>query len=190
MTDEVPIIAFETETDFEQWLVSNHADAKALWMKIAKKASPYSTIDYQQALTLALCYGWIDGVKNKLDENYFLQRFTPRRPKSKWSRINREKAEVLMAEGRMHTAGLNEVEQARADGRWDAAYESSSRITVPEDFQAMLDEHPQAQAFFDTLSSTNRYAILYRLSTVKKEETRQRNMAKFLAMLLAKETIY
>jgi uncharacterized protein YdeI (YjbR/CyaY-like superfamily) len=138
----------------------------------------------------ALCFGWIDGQRNKFDGDFFLQKFTPRRPRSIWSQVNREKVEALIAEGKMREAGFAEIEQAKADGRWDAAYASQKNMSVPEDFQMMLDQNPEAQAFFDTLNSTNRYAILFRITTAKKPETRQRRMEKFLAMLLAKETVY
>lgn len=187
---DLPIIPFATEADWEQWLEENHASAQGLWLKIAKKASGHASVSYAEALDVALCYGWIDGQKNKFDEQYYLQKFTPRRAKSIWSRINQEKVAALIAAGKMRAAGLQEIERAKADGRWEAAYESQSRITVPEDFQVLLDANPTAQAFFDQLNSTNRYAILFRITTAKKAETRQRRMEKFLAMLLAGEKIY
>jgi uncharacterized protein YdeI (YjbR/CyaY-like superfamily) len=129
-------------------------------------------------------------VRHALDDRYFLQRFTPRRPRSKWSRVNREKCEALIASGRMRPAGLEQVERARADGRWEAAYDSPGRITVPEDLQRELDARPQAKAFFASLSSQNRYAILYRLHDAKRPETRARRLAKFVAMLEAGETLH
>jgi uncharacterized protein YdeI (YjbR/CyaY-like superfamily) len=141
-------------------------------------------------LETALCFGWIDGRREALDERYFLQRFTPRRPRSKWSRINRDKCERLIAEGRMRSAGHAEVERARADGRWDAAYEGQKRMTVPDDLQRELDSRPGAKAFFAELGSQNRYAILYRLQDAKKPETRARRLAKFVEMLEAGETVY
>jgi uncharacterized protein YdeI (YjbR/CyaY-like superfamily) len=142
------------------------------------------------APTSALCFGWIDGRREALDERYFLQRFTPRRSRSKWSRINREKAERLIADGRMRAAGLGEVQRARADGRWDTAYEGQRSSTVPEDLQRELDERPTAMAFFAELSSQNRYAIVFRLADAKKPETRARRLAKFVAMLEAGQTIH
>jgi uncharacterized protein YdeI (YjbR/CyaY-like superfamily) len=141
-------------------------------------------------LESALCFGWIDGRREPLDERRFLQRFTPRRPRSKWSRINREKAERLIAEGRMRPAGHAEVERARADGRWEAAYEGQKRIAVPDDLRRELDARPEAKAFFAELSSQNRYAILYRLQDAKRPETRAQRLSKFVAMLEAGETIY
>jgi uncharacterized protein YdeI (YjbR/CyaY-like superfamily) len=141
-------------------------------------------------LSSALCFGWIDGRRQALDELFFLQRFTPRRSRSRWSRINRETAERLIADGRMRPAGLAEVRRAQADGRWEAAYDGQRRITVPDDLQRELDVRPKAKAFFAELSSQNRYAILYRLQDAKKPDTRARRLAKFVAMLEAGETIY
>ena len=187
---ELPIILFETEADWEQWLEDQHTNALGIWMKLAKKDSGHRSISYQQALTIALCFGWIDGQKNKFDEQFWLQKFTPRRPKSNWSRINREKAEDLIAQGRMRETGLKEVQAAKVDGRWDSAYESQSRITVPQDFQAALDQNPEAQVFFAQLNSANRYAILYRITTAKKAETRQKRIAKYIAMLNTHETLH
>jgi uncharacterized protein YdeI (YjbR/CyaY-like superfamily) len=190
MMSELPTISFETEAAWTEWLESNHVSSRGVWLKIAKKGSDYTTITYHQALDIALWFGWIDGQRNKFDDQFFLQKFTPRRPKSSWSRINREKVEAFTAEGKMREAGLKEVDAARADGRWDSAYESQSRMTVPEDFQAALDDNPEAQAFFSQLNGTNRYAILYSITTAKKPETRQRRIEKFIAMLNAKEKIY
>lgn len=187
---ELPVIPFETEADWENWLEAQHTTSSGIWMKIARKDSGHTSISYQQALTIALCFGWIDGQKGKFDEQFWLQKFTPRRPKSGWSRINREKAEDLIGQGRMREAGLKEVDAAKADGRWEQAYESQSRITVPEDFQRELDKNPEAQAFFDQLNSANRYAILYRITTAKRAETRQKRIVKFIAMLNANEKLY
>lgn len=185
-----PILFFESESAWEQWLEANHAASQGVWLKIAKKDSGHASVTYAEALNVALCFGWIDGQKNKFDERFWLQKFTPRRARSPWSRINREKAADLIAQGRMREAGLREIERAKDDGRWDAAYESQSRITVPEDFQALLAANPAAQAFFDQLDSANRFAILYRIASAKKEETRQKRMEQFLAMLLAGEKIH
>lgn len=159
-------------------------------MKIAKKESGQASVSYQEALDVALCFGWIDGQKGKFDEQFWLQKFTPRRKKSAWSRINREKIEVLIAQGKMREAGLREVEAAKADGRWERAYASQRMMTIPEDFQKALDEHPEAQAFFAQLNSANRYAFLYRITTAKKSETRQKRIETFIAMLSAKKKLH
>jgi uncharacterized protein YdeI (YjbR/CyaY-like superfamily) len=148
------------------------------------------SVSYAEALESALCYGWIDGQKAALDERYWLQKFTPRRPKSIWSKANCEKAEALIAAGRMQPAGLRQVEQAKADGRWDQAYASQSKNEVPEDFQSELDKNPEAKEFFGTLNSVNRYAILFRVQTAKRAETRAARIRKFVEMLSRHETIY
>jgi uncharacterized protein YdeI (YjbR/CyaY-like superfamily) len=183
-------IAFATAADWEAWLEANHAVSDGLWVKIAKKRTGIDSVRYPEVLDTALCFGWIDALRRPLDESWFLQRFTPRRARSRWSRINREKVERLTAAGRMRPAGLAEVERARADGRWEAAYAGQKTITVPEDLQRELDARPEAKAFFAGLSSQNRYAILYRLQDAKKPETRERRLAQFVAMLEAGETIY
>jgi uncharacterized protein YdeI (YjbR/CyaY-like superfamily) len=185
-----PTIHFETREAFEAWLSAHHSDQDGLWLKVAKRASGLPTVTHAEALELALCHGWIDGQRKALDDEYFLQRFTPRRARSRWSKINREKVETLTAEGRMHEAGLREVDRAKADGRWDAAYESQANIGVPDDLQRELDRDPKAQAFFDSLSSQNRYAILYRLHDAKRPETRERRLAQFVAMLKKGETVH
>jgi uncharacterized protein YdeI (YjbR/CyaY-like superfamily) len=188
--DGLPKLPFASAAEWEKWLEDNHTDSDGVWIKMAKKGSGIDSVRYPEVLESALCFGWIDGRREALDERYFLQRYTPRRPRSKWSRINREKAERLIAEGRMRPAGLAEVERAKADGRWEAAYESQRNISVPEDLQRELDAHPKAKAFFAELGSQNRYAILYRLQEAKRPETRARRLAKFVAMLEAGETIY
>jgi uncharacterized protein YdeI (YjbR/CyaY-like superfamily) len=187
--DDLPTIAFASGADWESWLEDNHR-SRGVWMKIAKKDSGITTVGQPEALEIALCFGWIDSRREALDKHYFLQRYSPRRPRGKWSQINREKAERLIAEGRMRPAGLAEVERAKADGRWDAAYAGQRRATVPDDLQRELDARPAAKAFFDTLSSQNRYAILFRLQDAKRPETRARRLARFVAMLEAGETIY
>jgi uncharacterized protein YdeI (YjbR/CyaY-like superfamily) len=189
MTD-LPIMLFETEQAWEQWLEENHATSQGLWLKIAKKDSGETSVFYQEALTAALCFGWIDGQKGALDDSFWLQKFTPRRSKSRWSKINREKAIVLIEQGRMREAGLREIERAKQDGRWDAAYESQRNTTIPNDFQQALDANPEAKAFFEQLKSVNRYAILYQLQDAKRAETRQRRIEKFIAMLNEKKTLY
>ena len=187
---ELSIIPFASPGDWEAWLAKHHATSDGLWLKISKKGSGISSVTYAEALDVALCYGWIDGQKGKFDDDYYLQRFTPRRPRSKWSKINRGKVTKLIEEGKMKPAGLREVEKAKADGRWDAAYESQSNATVPEDLRRELDENPEAAAFFETLNSTNRYAILYQIEEAKKPETRTRRIEKFVAMLSKHEKPY
>jgi uncharacterized protein YdeI (YjbR/CyaY-like superfamily) len=187
--DGQPIVAFATEEAFASWL-AGHEGSSGLWMKLAKKGAPESTISYDQALGVALCHGWIDGQKRSMDEHHWLQRFTPRRSRSRWSKINRAKAEALIAEGRMLAAGLREVEAAKADGRWAAAYAGQADATVPDDLQAALDADPEAAAFFASLDRGNRYAILYRVHEAKRPETRQRRITTFVAMLHAHQTIH
>jgi uncharacterized protein YdeI (YjbR/CyaY-like superfamily) len=189
-TDNLPILSFESQDRWETWLAENHSHSKGIWLKIAKKGTGIALIDYQGALESALCYGWIDGQKGALDDTYWLQKFTPRRPNSKWSKINREKALTLIAEGRMRPAGLRQVEMAQSDGRWEAAYDSQSRITIPADFQAELDKNEQAREFFNALNSANRYAILYRIQTAKKPETRSARISKFIEMLANQQKLY
>jgi uncharacterized protein YdeI (YjbR/CyaY-like superfamily) len=190
MKQGLPVIAFATPAKWEEWLQEHHETSKGLWLKIAKKGSGTVTANYAEALDVALCYGWIDGQKGALDETYFLQRFTPRGPRSKWSKINVDKVAALTAAKKMRPAGLAEVEKAKADGRWEAAYEGQRTITVPEDLQKELDANPKAAAFFKTLSSVNRYAILYRIQDAKKPETRARRIEEFLGMLERGETVH
>ena len=190
MSDRLPTIFFASAAEWEEWLEANHAASPGVRLKIAKKNTGIQSVRYPEVLESALCFGWIDGQREALDENYFLQRFTPRQPRSRWSKINREKAEGLVAAGRMRPAGLAEVERAKADGRWEAAYESQSRIAIPDDLERELATRPQAKEFFFRLSSQNRYSILYRLQDAKKPETRARRLAKFVAMLEAGETIH
>lgn len=188
--DGLPKLPFASAAEWERWLEDNHAEAGGVWIEMAKKGTGIESVRYPEVLEGALSFGWIDGRREALDERYFLQRYTPRRPRSRWSRINRDTAERLIAEGRMRPAGLAEVERARADGRWDAAYEGQRRMTVPDDLQRELDARPEAKAFFAQLSSQNRYAILYRLHEAKRPETRARRLATFVAMLEAGEAIY
>ena len=178
----LPTLTFATAEEWERWLDANHDDA-GVWIKMAKKRSGIASVTHAEALDVALCFGWIDGQRKGLDETFFLQKFTPRRPRSKWSRINREKAEQLIAAGRMRPSGLAEVEQARADGRWEAAYDPQSTARVPDDLKRELDARPRAAEFFASLDSRNRYAILYRLQDAKRPETRARRLAEFVAML-------
>jgi uncharacterized protein YdeI (YjbR/CyaY-like superfamily) len=188
--DDLPTLPFATQREWEDWLDVHHTEARGVWLKMAKKATGIPSIIYAEALESALCYGWIDGQKASHDGEWWLQKFTPRRAKSGWSQVNVEKAAALIAAGRMRPAGLREVERAQADGRWDAAYEPQSAITVPEDLQRELDANPDAQAFFNTLDSRNRYAILYRIQTAKKAETRSARIQKFVAMLAQGQKIY
>src|ERR1700691_344450 len=183
----LPVIAFADADAWERWLTEHHESAPGLWLKLAKKGSRLASVTYAQALELALCFGWIDGQKGAYDERWCLQRFTPRGPRSRWSRINREKAEELERAGRMRPAGLREVQRAREDGRWEAAYESQSRASVPADLRRELDRDPAARAFFESLQSHNRYAILYRIQDAKRPETRARRIVRFMEMLRAGE---
>ena len=187
---ELPIMAFEGQQSWETWLQEHHSEKVGVWLKIAKKESGIPSISYAEALESALCYGWIDGQKAAFDQQYWLQKFTPRRSKSIWSKVNCAKATLLIETGRMQAAGLREVEMAQADGRWGVAYESQSKITVPDDLQRELDNNPQAKDFFATLNSTNRYAILFRIQTAKKAETRVARIRKFVDMLARNEKIY
>jgi uncharacterized protein YdeI (YjbR/CyaY-like superfamily) len=188
--DSLLRIHFASSAEWQRWLQENHAVAGGVWIKMAKKDTGIESVRYPEVLESALCFGWIDGRREALDEHFFLQRFTPRRSRSNWSRINRETAERLIGDGRMHPAGLAEVERARADGRWQAAYDGQRRIAVPEDLQRELDARPKARAFFAELSSQNRYAILYRLQDAKRPETRARRLMRFVAMLEDGETVH
>ncbi len=181
MSDDA--VLFASQREWEAWLEQNHATASGVWMKVAKKGSGVVGVTIGEALEAALCFGWIDGQRKALDERFFLQRYTPRTRRSKWSRINRDKAEQLIASGRMRPAGLAAIDAARADGRWEAAYEPQSSAEVPTDLQRELDADPRAAAFFETLDSRNRYAILYRLEDAKRPGTRARRLAEFVALL-------
>jgi uncharacterized protein YdeI (YjbR/CyaY-like superfamily) len=188
--DSLPVMCFESMATWDAWLAAHHAGSAGLWLKIAKKGSAGQSISYSEALDVALCHGWIDGQKGRHDDEYWLQRFTPRKPGSRWSKINTERASALIASGRMRPAGLREVERAQADGRWEQAYESQSRVTVPEDLARALAANQRARAFFATLDSTNRYAILYRVGTAKRPETRAKRIDTFVAMLSEHKKIY
>jgi len=186
-----PVVAFESQAAWAAWLAEFGAHSPdGVWLKFAKKGSGVSSLSYAEALEEALRQGWIDGQARSLDEAFYLQRFTPRRARSKWSQRNVGKAEALIAEGRMLPAGLAEVERARADGRWEAAYPGPAAATVPDDLRAALDADPQAAAFFATLNRTNRYAILYLIHEAKRPETRARRIAKYVAMCRAGETVH
>ena len=189
-TDSYPTLSFDSQASWETWLAEHHPDSKGVWLKIAKKETGLPSVNYAEALESALCYGWIDGQKAALDGQYWLQKFTPRGRKSGWSKVNCQKAEGLIAAGRMQAAGLAQVEAARADGRWAAAYESQRTMGVPEDLQAELDRHPAARAFFETLDGANRYAVLYRVTTAKKPETRAAKIVKLVEMLERNEKLH
>jgi uncharacterized protein YdeI (YjbR/CyaY-like superfamily) len=189
MAEQAPV-AFPTQRAWEDWLETNHETSPGVWLKIAKRNSGIDSVSHAEALESALCYGWIDARRNALDERFFLQRFTPRGRRSTWSRVNRDKATELEKAGRMKPAGLAEVERARKDGRWKAAYEPQSSATVPDDLRRELDKNPRAREFFSALDSRNRYAILYRLQDAKKPETRARRLAQFVAMLNEGKKLY
>jgi uncharacterized protein YdeI (YjbR/CyaY-like superfamily) len=190
MADDLPVLLFASPEQLEGWLEEHHAKSEGIWLKIAKKGSGIDSVSYAEALESALCFGWIDSQKRGFDEKHFLQRFTPRRPGGKWSRINREKAEGLIASGAMRPAGLTEVDAAKADGRWDAAYAGQRTAEVPDDLRRELGRNQAARDFFAKLDSANRYAILYRLEDAKKPETRRRRLRKFVAMLERGEKIH
>ena len=187
---ELPIVPFASREAWEAWLEEEHASSEGLWLKIAKKGSGIESVTFVEALDVALCYGWIDSQRNGFDGRFYLQRFTPRKPRSKWSQVNREKVARLIEAGRMKPAGLREVERAKADGRWDAAYEPQSAATVPDDLRLELERDRGAREFFETLNSTNRYAILHRIQDAKKPETRARRIAKYVAMLAEGKKLY
>lgn len=184
------ILPFATQQEWLDWLEEHHNSAKGLWVKFAKKASGIPSITYEEAREAAIMYGWIDGLKNGIDENYYTLRFMPRLPKSGWSKINTDIAEQLINDGKMRPAGLEQVEKARADGRWEAAYHSQSTMEVPDDLREALQKNPAAEEFFATISKSNRYAILYRLHTAKKAETRAARLEKCIDMLNAGEVFH
>lgn len=179
----LPTIEFQTAESFETWLVENHDNSTGLWLKIFKKNSGKETVSYAEALDVALCYGWIDGQKQAFDEHAWLQKFCPRREKSIWSKINIGHVERLISEGKMRPAGLKAVEKAKADGRWEKAYDSPSKMTIPEDFLKELSKNKKAEAFFMSLNKTNLYSIGFRLQTAKKQETREKRMKTIIEML-------
>ncbi len=179
----IPVIPFESSKKWEAWLAKNHGKSNAIWLQIFKKGSGQKSVNYAEALDVALCYGWIDGQKNTYDGHSWLQKFTPRRSKSGWSKINTQHVERLIKEGKMKPAGLLQIEAAKQDGRWERAYHSQSNASVPEDFLQELDKNKKAKMFFGTLNKANIYAIVYRLQTAKKPETRQKRMKMILEML-------
>jgi len=183
-------IMFPDGAAFEAWLREHHRAAPGVWMNFAKKNSKLQSVYYPEALEIALCYGWIDGQVKSLDEESYVHKFTPRKPRSTWSKINRVKVEKLIAEGRMQPAGLAEIEQAKADGRWERAYDSPATAKMPDDLAAELTKNQKAAEFYETLNSANRYAILWRLQTAKKPETRRARMEKILSMLESGEKFH
>jgi len=187
---DLPVEEFASAKAWERWLRAHHATEPGLWLKIAKKGSGVVTVDITEAIETALCYGWIDGLRHAHDETYFRQRFTPRKPRSKWSQINRDRAEALIASGRMRPAGLAQVDAAKADGRWAAAYAGSRTIEVPDDLTKALRRNAKARRAFETLDSTNRFAILFRIHDAKRPETRARRIEQFVTMLEEGRTIH
>jgi len=187
---DLPVIAFRSQSAFDAWLASQPADCRGLWLKIAKKSSGIASVTRSEAIDAALCHGWIDGQLDSFDGNYWLIRFTPRQSTSKWSEINRARALELVASGLMRPAGQRELERARKDGRWDAAYAAQSTAQVPDDLARALAKHKRAKAFFETLDSKNRFAILYRVHDARKPETRMARIEKFVAMLAEGKTIH
>jgi uncharacterized protein YdeI (YjbR/CyaY-like superfamily) len=180
---------FENAAAWETWLEANHTETTGLWLKISKKGSGIASVTYDEALDVALCFGWIDGQKKSHDEHHFIQRFTPRRKNSLWSKRNVDKVAVLVAAGRMRQAGQAEIDAAKADGRFERAYSASSVMEVPEDFQAALDRNKKAKTFFEGLGKTKRYSFLWRIATAKREETRRRNIDRFVALLAEGKTL-
>ena len=179
----IPIIEFKTSETFETWLINNHDNSTGLWIKIFKKVSGKKTISYAEALDVALCYGWIDGQKQALDEQAWLQKFCPRREKSIWSKINIGHVQRLINEDRMTPAGLKAIEQAKENGSWEKAYDSPKKMTIPEDFLKELSKNKKAEAFFSSLNKTNLFSIGFRLQTAKKQETREKRMKEIIDML-------
>jgi uncharacterized protein YdeI (YjbR/CyaY-like superfamily) len=188
--DDLPIELFDSPQTWDEWLVAHGSERPGVWLKLARKSSGAVSVSYAEAVERALCHGWIDGQKRPLDETHWLQRFTPRGPRSSWSRINRDKADELIAGGEMRPAGHAAIEQAKADGRWERAYAGAGTIEVPDDLRAALDASPGAAAFFATLTGNNRYAVLYRIQEAKRPETRARRIATFVAMLERGETLH
>jgi uncharacterized protein YdeI (YjbR/CyaY-like superfamily) len=186
----LPLMAFEDQQAWADWLHTNHATSSGLWIRLAKKTSARRSVSYAEAVEVALCYGWIDGQSKRYNETSWLQKFTPRRSRSIWSKTNREKAERLISQGRMQPAGLAEMDRAKQDGRWDAAYDSPRVAMVPAEFQAALERNPRASTFFRTLNSRDRFAILFRIQTARTPATRTRRIERFIRMLANHEKIY
>jgi uncharacterized protein YdeI (YjbR/CyaY-like superfamily) len=188
--DEKPILVFSRNTQWRKWLERNHDKSSGVWLRLAKKGSDKKSVSRGDALDIALCFGWIDGQARSEDDDTWLQKFTPRTKRSIWSKINREKVQALIGSGDMHAAGLSEIERAKKDGRWDAAYDSPKSMTVPDELQRALNKNRKAKAFFETLDSRNRFAILFRIQTAKKEETKAKRITQFVEMLERGETLH
>jgi uncharacterized protein YdeI (YjbR/CyaY-like superfamily) len=187
---DLPVMELASAEAWDKWLAKHHASSPGVWLKIAKKGTGVATVTMPEVIETALCWGWIDGLRHRHDDVYFRQRMTPRKRGSRWSRINRDKAEALIAAGRMQPAGHREVEAARADGRWDAAYSGSRTMTVPDDLTRALRRNAAARRAFEQLDSRNRYAILYRIQDAKRSETRARRIEQFVTMLAEGRTIH
>jgi len=189
-SSDLPILPFASKKKWTDWLAKQHDKSPGVWLKIAKRDSGIPSVTYDEALESALCYGWIDGQKKGFDDKYWLQKFTPRGPKSIWSKINTEKVERLIESGEMRPAGLKSIEAAKNDGRWDAAYASQKNISIPDDFHSALDKNKKAKAFFETLKSAERYSFLFRIQTAKKAETRAKRIQQFIEMLERNEKFH
>jgi uncharacterized protein YdeI (YjbR/CyaY-like superfamily) len=183
-------LSFAGAEEWASWLAAHHASSKGVWLKVAKKGSGQTSVTYAEAIDVALAWGWIDGQKDKLDDAWWLQRFTPRGRRSIWSKLNRERALALIGAGKMKPSGLAEVDRARADGRWESAYEPQRQAKVPPDLAAALAANARAAAFFETLESHNRYAVLFRIHAAKKPETRAKRIARFVEMLARHERLH
>ncbi len=188
--NDIKIILFTDQKKWNDWLDKNFDSTTEVWVRIAKKGSEVKSVSYKEALETALCYGWIDGQKNRFDESSWIQKFTPRTKKSIWSKINRKKAEELIEQGKMKKPGLDAIELAKNNGRWDTAYDSQSRAELPDDLKIELDKNPKAKAFFETLNSVNRYAIIFRTQTAVKKEIRTKRIQQFIKMLERKEKLH
>ena len=188
--DNLPILVFKTAKEWEKWVAKNYASSKGVWLRFYKKASGIPSVTYPEAVEVSLCYGWIDGQVIKYDENSYLQRFTPRRPKSIWAKKNIERVTSLIASGKMKPSGLKEIEAAKADGRWEMAYDSPASMEIPNDFLKELSKNPKAKKFFGTLNKTNLYSITWRLQTAKKQETREKRMKAIIEMLSKKQKFH
>jgi uncharacterized protein YdeI (YjbR/CyaY-like superfamily) len=188
--DQKPVLSFASKSAWATWLKNNHAKSPGVWVRLAKKGSGLKSVTRDDALDLALCYGWIDGQGRSDGEQYWLQKFTPRTKRSIWSKRNREKVQALIAGGEMQLSGHAEIERAKSDGRWERAYDSPSTMTIPEDLAAAFERNKRAKAFFETLDSRNRYAVLFRIATAKKTETRARRIEQFVAMLSRNEKLH
>ena len=186
---DIPVVTFANSAAWRLWLNSNFADQTGVWIKIAKKDSDVASITHSEALDEALCYGWIDGMRRGYDQTYFLQKFTPRRKRSLWSKVNIGKVEALVADGRMHSAGQAEIELAKGDGRWEAAYESQANAVAPDDLLAALAQNQIAQEIYESLTKAEKYAVLWRLMTAKTPETRAKRLASMIASLADRKKV-